>query len=234
MINNIHEHWDKLFKKVDKTITSFEKTSSTLANVQSGEFEKDVIDKRNRCQYDIDLRRTNLIKVIEQKYNKSVTAVNNLFTSIMETLEKLKDRTDLMDESLQLRGLVSELNNLCKLHESISKLITVTKDLENRTKMLNKEIPQLHGVLFTRGELISNDIQREFGTICRETDLPHNKVKVTKLSVSDTIESNLHNISVLCPFRDCLIWEGSHEDKKLQMLSLQDTPSLINEIALTF
>jgi hypothetical protein len=26
----------------------------------------------------------------------------------METLEKLKDRTDLMDESLQLRGLVSE------------------------------------------------------------------------------------------------------------------------------
>ena len=86
----------------------------------------------------------------------------------METLEKLKDRTDLMDESLQLRGLVSELNNLCKLHESILKLITVTKDLENRTKMLNKEIPQLHGVLFTRGELISNDIQREFVTICRE------------------------------------------------------------------
>jgi hypothetical protein len=71
-------------------------------------------------------------------------------------------------DDVQLRGLVSELNNLWKLHESISKLITVTKDLENRTKMLIKEILQLHGVLFTRGELISNDIQREFVTICRE------------------------------------------------------------------
>ena len=59
-------------------------------------------------------------------------------------------------------------------------------------------------------------------------------MKVAKFSVSDTIESNLHNISVLCPFHDCLIWEGSHEDKKLQMLSLQDTPSLINEITLAF
>lgn len=234
VINNIHEHWDQLLKKVDKAITSFEKTSSTLANIQSGEFEKDVIDKRNRCQYDIDLRRTNLIKAFEQKYNNSVTAVNNWFTSIMETLEKLKDRTDLMDASLQLKDLVSELNDVCKLPEPISKLSTVTKDLENRAKMLNKEIPQLHGVLFTRGELILNDIQREFGIICRETDFPRNKVKVAKLTVCDTIESNLHNISVLCPLPDCFIWEGSHEDKKLQMLSLQDVPSLINEIALTF
>jgi hypothetical protein len=57
-------------------------------------------------------------------------------------------------------------------------------------------------------------------------------VKVAKFSVSDTIESNLHNISVACPFHDCLIWEGSHEDKKLQMLSLQDTPSLIHCIGI--
>lgn len=106
---------------------------------------------------------------------------------------------------------------------------------ENRTKMLNKEIPQFNGALFTRGELISNDIQSEFGTVCRETDLPRNKVKVVKLSVCDTIESSLHNISVLCYFlRDCFIWEGSHEDKKFQMLGLQDTPSLINEITLAF
>lgn len=107
MINNIHEYWGQLIKKVDKAKASFEKTSSTLANIQSGEFEKDVVVKRNRCQYDIDLSLTNLIKAIEQKYNNSVTAVNNWFTSIMETLEKLKDRTDLMAESLQLKCLVS-------------------------------------------------------------------------------------------------------------------------------